>query len=334
WQRRWFSTQALLLRDLALLATVYFVGYRLAGIQSLLDIVSAVPQTPAAAASSSPLVTVFFFALLLVLCGALAIIAGTLWFALFVHANESASGLFSPWTAVNHAVAMCLNTAMLVPYKPKRAGCPYEAPAIRPCLFDCCFRFLHLAGANCWQTSFFACLAFFCALAYSSFSLGFLKEVVIFYVAPYFVCNVWMAYYYGLLESGGPHDVANEENAVNFKFASPLALRWMKQVHEERCSKGQDGVGGVMWKGIDSLHHHLPRKHLVQALTFGVSRQGICEATRIIGQRLETLPGDFTVDAASEEEAATAAPSTPQSPTDLADSLEVRETEFAKCPSC
>lgn len=64
-------------------------------------------------------------------------------------------------------------------------------------------------------------------------------------------------------------DVANEENAVNFKFASPLALQWMKQVHDERCSKGQDDVGGVMWKCIDSLHHHLPRKHLVQALTFG-----------------------------------------------------------------
>lgn len=131
WYSRWFSTQALLLRDLALLATVYFVGYRLAGIRSLLDILSAVPQAPAAAASSSPLVTVFFFGLLLALCGALAVVAGTLWFALFVHANEAASGLFTPSTAVNHAVAMCLNTAMLIPYKPKRAGCPYEAPAIR-----------------------------------------------------------------------------------------------------------------------------------------------------------------------------------------------------------
>lgn len=64
-----------------------------------------------------------------------------------------------------------------------------------------------------------------------------------------------------------------------------------------------------------------------------ISRQGLREAASIIEQRLATLP-DLTGDGTSEEEAATAAPSTPQSPTDFGDSLETRETEFAKCASC
>ncbi|KEP61858.1 UNVERIFIED_CONTAM: fatty acyl-CoA desaturase, putative [Hammondia hammondi] len=289
-----FANLALLARDLLLLVGLSFVAYRFLGIAALLDFLD-VPAPP----STSPLVRAGHFTLLVALTVAYAVGSGTLWFALFVHATEAANGKFSAASLLNHAVASVLQAAMLIPYKPRRAGAPYEVPAIRPCLFDSCFRFAHLAGANCWQTSFFACVGVFAFLAWLAGSCGYSSQVLIFYVGPYLVCNAWMAYYYGLLEGGGPHDVTNEENNVNFDFAAPSALQWMRSVSEERRRGRKVHRGGLLWSWIDRLHHELPKKHLMQALTYDVSRQGLGEASRILRQRLAVAP-EFSRDSETE----------------------------------
>nr|CEL65744.1 TPA: fatty acyl-CoA desaturase, putative [Neospora caninum Liverpool] len=303
-----FANLAVLLRDVLLVAGLSFVAYRFLGVAALLELL--------AAPSPSPLLRAAQFTLLVGLSVAFAAATGTLWFALFVHATEAANGKFSSSPLLNHAVAACIQAALLVPYKPRRAGEPFEAPAIRqvrkqdeicrkegkqPCLFDSCFRFAHLAGANCWQTSFFTCIGVFAALAWLAGSQGYLSEVLIFYVGPYLVCNAWMAYYYGLLEGGGPHDVTNEENNVNFKIAAPSALRWMRDVSDERRRTRKAHRGGLLWKWIDHLHHELPKKHLIQALTYDVSRQGLGEASRILRQRLATAP-EFSTESDAELE--------------------------------
>ncbi|PFH32983.1 putative fatty acyl-CoA desaturase [Besnoitia besnoiti] len=292
---------ALLLRDLLLLGALSFVFYRFLFVRQLL----AVLASPASPAASFPL-RAAQLSLFLALGVVFAAAAGTVWFALFVHSTEAANGKFSSSPLLNHAVGAGLQAAMLVPYKPRRAGQPYEVPSIRPCLYDSCFRIAHLAGANCWQTSFFACVGVFSTLLFLAFSRGALPHVLFFYVGPYLVANAWMAFYYGTLEAGGPHDVTNEENSVNFSFAAPAALPWMCRVHEARLKTRSEKGKGRFYRFIDRLHHQLPERHLLQALTFDVSRQGTDEASRILHQRLTTAPAFSQEDDARATKAAPA----------------------------
>lgn len=208
-----------------------------------------------------------------------AIAQGTVAFGVWVLGYEASGHRFSDYRIINHIIGMVLHSALLIPYRPRRARKERQRASLMKCLREDAFAILKIASLTTWIIGklLVAVMLFVCFCL--AFQYGW-YQLAKWYVGPWIVLNIWMLLYHWLLENG-PQD--NEHMEISGNTLHYFTYEWLRDMWP-RATRGRKYPWTFF---VDHLHHHLSFSHFIQAVDFDVPHYHAKEAFRKLGEALE-----------------------------------------------
>ncbi|KAF8820475.1 putative fatty acyl-CoA desaturase [Cardiosporidium cionae] len=203
---------------------------------------------------------------------------GTAAFGLWVLGYDAAGGRFCDYRLLNHITGVILHSALLIPYKPRRAYRERERASLIRCLSEDFFAIFKINLSDGFSLGGVVVGAVFALFAVIIRYSGW-KPFFQFYVGPWIVLNCWLHIYEWLMENG-PQDcfeVDLNEGTLQLFIGEWLLATWPKAIHGHRYP----------WNRLlDHFHHDLCLSHVVQAVDFNVPHYNVKEAVRRLGELL------------------------------------------------
>lgn len=207
-----------------------------------------------------------------------ALAQGTVAFGVWVLGYEASGGRFSDYRLINHMIGMILHSAIMIPYRPRRANRERQRASLMRCLREDAFAILKIPMWKAWMSGALSAITVLVINIIVGYNYG-LNQIAKWYFGPWVVLNIWLMLYHWLLHNGPQDSVELDIDSSSMEY---FTREWLESI----LPKATRGRTYPWNKFFDHLHHHLSLSHIIQAVDFNVPHYHALEAFRRLGDLL------------------------------------------------